>query len=730
VIPRIPKLTCNFNETDRPETLGADFGYDMGQQYEPNDPDAGEATKDWFRKNRVPRGFKSAAGHCAHNVVARFRKEFDEHPEMRALIKDENENLIRTGTGPETPEGQPLKPGSKSWGMWGQLCVSNPETVKLVTRWAQERLDQNPTADMIGAGPDDGGEWCLCPECAKLGDCGNQSFYLANEVAKAVQKSHPGKLVGLLAYNWHCDPPDFPLEPNVYVELTTALLINTKYGFERLAELWPTKVKYFGLYDYWAVYDWTRDNLPSGRIGSTRYVAENVAGFVRSGVACMRAENGNSWGPQGIGQYLAARVLWNSSAHIEALKKEFYGKAFGPASQAMKSYYERIDMGNKPLVGASFYRACLDDLDAAEKAAAGRPDVLARIKMLKEYNVYVYLLGRKNDMDQDREARKRYALETLRWNYRIRNTYMTFWTFFAGFTSAQWAKEFNEPTWNWYEMREKRDQIPYRDPRPITKEELAERFKEMKTYYGDIPKITEVTFSNRLVAPPVRQPEKPVQNPGIQASMHRGYDLALVSPDGGPLRFSMTHGNVYPNSPKGSYVLEDMAGKEIGRGEVSHGKSRIELQVPKAGVYLFRYDDHGGGSNLTPDPGLRSAFLLARGHAYSLSGGWNVWVYVPKGTKEIQFYARGGGGGVIGFGRPDGTWVGEETAPVKSNDKRYMKADGSFKVIPVPRGMDGKAWRLLYSPGGIYFFNIPNLLWFRPDAMILPKEVVKKDRLD
>jgi hypothetical protein len=195
VVPRRSKLTFNVNETDRPEVLGADFGYDLGQQYEKQDPDAGEATKNWFRKNRVPRGFKSAAGHCAHNVVSRFWKEFEAHPEYRALIKDEEGKLLRTGTGPETPKEQPLKLGSKSWGMWGQLCASNPETVKLVTHYAQEWLDQNPAADMVGVGPDDGGEWCLCPECAKLGDRGNQAFYLANQVAKAVQKSHPGALV-------------------------------------------------------------------------------------------------------------------------------------------------------------------------------------------------------------------------------------------------------------------------------------------------------------------------------------------------------------------------------------------------------------------------------------------------------------------------------------------------------------------------------------------------------
>ena len=37
---------------------------------------------------------------------------------------------------------------------------------------------------------------------------------------------------------------------------------------------------------------------------------------------------------------------------------------------------------------------------------------------------------------------------------------MTFWTFFAAFTTKQWAAEFNEPSWNWHEMGEKQAMKP------------------------------------------------------------------------------------------------------------------------------------------------------------------------------------------------------------------------------------------------------------------------------
>lgn len=725
IVPKIDKLTFNINETDRPEVLGMHFGYDLGQQYEKDDPDAGEATKAWYRRNRLAMGFRSAAGHCAHVIVSRFRKEFEAHPEYRALIEDKDGKRFRTGT--------QFSPTDPRW-QWGQLCVSNPEVVKLACQYADEYFDKNPNAEMVGIGPDDGGGWCLCSECAKLGDYGNQAFYLANQVAKHIQKTHPGKLVGLLAYNWHADPPDFPLEPNVYVELTTTLILNTKYGFDKLLELWPKKCNYVGLYDYWAVYDWTRDNMPSGRTGNLKYVAEKIPSYIKHGIVCMRAESGNSWGSQGLGYYLAIHLMWNTSADVEALKNDFYQKAFGPAAKEMKAYYELTDLGNKPLVGPTFYRMCCDYLEAAEKAAAGHPDVLARIEQLKQYNVYVYLLNKERDTALPPEERKKWAFETLKWNYRIRNTYMTFWSFFAGMTTAQWAKEFNEPTWNWYDnywVQRKPEQIPYRDPKPITPEETARWFQQMKRDFGTVPKVTAVNFSKNLVAPEwVSDSSNPPRNNKV--IFHGPFTMVLASMKGEPLRFSMNHGTMYPKNPPGDYVLTDMSGKEIARGTIPicpQTPTEIELKVPSAGVYYFKFDDHGGGTAFMPAQGLRAAFVPEGPRGYTLL--WNTWFYVPKGTTEIQFAASCGG---IRFGikDPDGKWVecNRPNLPAGSSGLNF-RADGYYYTIPVPKGMDGRMWGMSMAQCGFHmrFFNIPTIFCLSSDGPIIPEEVAKMDGL-
>jgi hypothetical protein len=58
----------------------------------------------------------------------------------------------------------------------------------------------------------DGGGQCECENCKKLGSISDRVFGLANEVARAVAKSYPGKMVGLYAYNEHSEPPSFKLE--------------------------------------------------------------------------------------------------------------------------------------------------------------------------------------------------------------------------------------------------------------------------------------------------------------------------------------------------------------------------------------------------------------------------------------------------------------------------------------------------------------------------------------
>jgi hypothetical protein len=723
VVPRTATVRFDINETDRPEVLARSFGYPRGDHFEKTDPPAGEALYAWWRHNRVGKSFQASVGHCYHEIVGRFQTEFEAHPEYRALPE---KGAQRSGEG---------KTG-KEFSRWGQLCISNPRVIELAIQYANEYFNKHPDADMVGVGPDDGGGYCVCDECVKkFGDPGIQAFYLANQVAKALQESHPGKLAGLLAYNWHCDPPPFRLEPNVYVELTTAMLLNTKYGFDELLNLWPAKCRHFGLYDYWAVYDWIRDRLPSGRTGDLGYVGGRVPFYMKHGICALNAESGTSWGSQGLGYYLASRVLWNSSADIEALKNDFYEKAFGPAALAMKTYYERVDKANHPLVGPSFYRQCLDDLEAAGKAAAGQPDVMARIELLKEYHVFVYLKGRVAAAGLAAEEKKTRALEMLRWNYLVRNTYMTFWDFFCGQTTVQLADEFNEPSWKWYAMRNtgKADEIPYRDTRAAAADETGAWFEKMKVAYGEALSVADVPFSSCLVAPTnLPAPTKP-RKP-LLFRLQGPYCLALASRQGEPLHFTIQHGTIYQKMADGKYVLSDCRGQTISEGRMPHGTNSLALRVPAPGVYLFRYDDCEAGSALTLPDTMRAAFVLERGSRLPVYNQSSFCFYVPQGTRTIQLYVSRKE--PIGICQPDGEWVGEDLgkrnvyAGYGRNAPRSIEGNGAYRSIPVPPGMDGKLWTAAnWINGSFHFFNLPNLLLVSADSILLPEDVARREEL-
>ena len=93
-----------------------------------------------------------------------------------------------------------------------------------------------------------------------------------------------------------------------------------------------------------------------------------------------------------------------------------------------------------------------------------------------------------------------------------------------------------------------------------------------------------------------------------------------------------------------------------------------------------------------------------------------MYFYVPKGTKQISYYWRGGPHKLLG---PDGKVV------------REVATSGEFVTVPVPEGADGKPWSFTQlALGHLWFFNLPNQLAGSPDALLVPKEVAREDGLE
>ncbi|MCX7047858.1 MAG: DUF4838 domain-containing protein [Candidatus Sumerlaeota bacterium] len=687
VIPAQKTLNVSFDEADRPRILARRIWYGYGAFSDKGHPAGGSAQKDyqaWAQHNRMAGSFTVHAGHAWQTIIATNKKTFDDHPEYRALVKG-----VRKGE---------------------QLCVSQPEVRRLAAKWALDFFEKNPDREMVSLECSDGDGQCECEACAKRGSVSNRVFGLANEAAKAVAAKYPGKMVGCLAYNQHSEPPDFPLEPNVYVQLTAGF-IRGACSFDELAGMWPKKCRNMGFYEYFSVWLWDFDKLPGGKGANIPRIREAVQRYAKLGATSMDAESGNNWGVHGLGYYVANKLMWNPDADVDALLADFYVKAFGPGAQAMRRYYERWAPENSPLMSRGLIGELFRDVDEAARLAKDLPDVLARLDHLKHYLRYNHLRWLL-DHEKDKTKQKELTAAILAFAYRTRYEYMTHWAAMRQAFAGDAAKKFDEPVWNVNDKTPK----PWMIEQPVTREETAQWFREGLDYFQPTP-AQEIKFAyNDLVAAPFAD-AKPST---LTQSFQRAEKYALASVKGEPLEVEITVGLIawYRDRPDAKWTLKDAKENLIaeGRQKLDGESHKLTMSVPRAGVYYFECEDAAAGWRINVAPGRPASWLAKRGIRIVPLGQFpEQFFYVPRGTRQLQFFYTGTPCKILG---PDRKVIAE----VKTNDE--------IVSVPVPEGADGQVWSL--SPRShtqLWFFNAPNLLAASPSALLLPRELAKKDAL-
>lgn len=685
IVPKLDRIHVDFEEADRPRILARRiwWGYGFFDRRE------GRCQADyqaWARHNRMAESFSTYTGHAWQSIIGENKAIFDEHPEYLALVDGERR-------GP-------------------QMCVSNPAVRKLATQWALKRLEARPDLDMVSMETSDGAHHCECEHCRKLGSVSDRAFGLANEVARVVTRKHPGKMVGMLAYNDHCEPPSFELEPNVYVQ-STAGFVRGRYTFDELLKLWPQKTANIGFYEYFSVWLWDFDQLPGGRANHIAEVARRIRNYAEAGATSVSCESGNNWGLHGRGYYVANRLMWNPEENVDALLADFYQTAFGPAAEPVRRFYERFDGGAEPLMSEHLLGLGFRDIQKASQLAADRPDVLARLDHLKQYLHYVRVRWDLTHLPRDaKEARKALALDGLTWCYRTRYSYMNHWAAMWQSWTRQAADEFNEPSWSFRTPGEH----PWQVNEPVTHTETERVFlADLKRFQPQ--DVTEIEYSAELVAAGLENhhPQK-VRTLPLLHRFQRGMQYVAVSRTGEPLRFRITTGVIkhYRDRADGRWQVSDAAGTELASGKLPQdGETHdIEVKVPQAGTYRIEYNDQGAGWGIEADDDVAISLEIQRGRRILHLGQFRqpVFFHVPAGTKQLTMFWEGGNLKPR-VHRPDGEIV------------REIDANGSYVTIDIPAGMDGQAWHFTrFAPQRIWFANAPNYLAASPAALVLPRD--------
>jgi hypothetical protein len=692
IIPDKKNLNCTLNEIRRPWMLSRSFSFTrMSMKFEKEDPYQREVFTKWKKANQVGESINVRAAHAWNQIPIAFRAKgypykqiFKDHPEYFALVK-----------GKRKPD---------------QFCVSNKDLQALVIDYANKYFEYYPTETMVSMETADNMDCCTCEECIRLGAIGNQPFYLANIVAKELQKTHPGKLVGLLAYSWHSEPPPFKLEPNILVQLTDGFN-SSKYSFDELLVQWKKTGVRLGVYEYWSYWQMDYCLMPGrGPHNALDDLKPHMKKLYDSGIRTHTAESANSWGVHGLGYLVGHQLMWNPDADVDAFKKDFYQNAFGPSASVMEKYYECLNLSNNPFKVIAMLRECSEYLQEAVKLAKNNPQVLARLDELRANMVYNYI-GSNYNLEKDPEQKKKLALDWFTWAYRMRNTYMIDWATFRAANgnpeaNRSFSKDFNEPSWYYRTTKDN----PWRNKKPIEVAELDKYMQEMLQKWGKAPTVKKEIYSDQYVLVNTEAKGKVHANPSFTGKITH----ILASLKGEPLKFDIeVRESLHIKRQPGKYWLESLDNKLIKYAELPEGITHVELKVPGPGLYKFSCKRGGAGWNIKIPESLPSALIFSRDKDVRTNYA-KRYFYVPKESKKIVLYVQSGS---IDIKDPDG--------------KRQLKCsvNGNFVEIDVPENFAGKVWSIAGKLRNAWFLNMPTILSNNPSTIILPEELAKKDGL-
>ena len=507
--------------------------------------------------------------------------------------------------------------------------------------------------------------------------------------------------MGLYAYNYHSPPPGIRSHPQVVVSVATAFL-KGGLSLEEIIDGWSKQGATLGIREYYSVNTWDRDMPGAARGSNLDYLERTIPEFHRRGARFMSAESSDNWGPNGLGYYLAARMLWNveEAQDMEALVDDFLRRSFGPAREPMADYYRQLD-GSKPhLVFDDQLGRMFRALGEARRLA-DTPQVHARIDDLALYARYVDLYHRYTLSEgKSRQA----AFEQLIGHaYRMRQT-MLVHTKALYRDLAQRDKTVAIPPdahWNVPEGKN-----PWKSSQPFSEAELASFLEEGIRHY----RLTELDFqpveySSDLVPSSglnLSQVDAGEQGPG--RNEQNFFTFVEEAPatielriTGGLITHYRNRGNVRvqlwkiggasQSGERETLVAED-------RSVPPDGAARtVKLAADQAGLHKIVVRDGGDRTEVAwPDGQPMTVASTLDAPMNDHYADWTLCFYVPRGTRVIGFH--GGGRGEIhdSAGRP------------------VFSLDGcppNFYRVAVPEGQDGKLWQVRRGRGPVRLLTVP-----------------------
>ncbi len=256
---------------------------------------------------------------------------FDKHPEYFSLVKGKRRK-DRT-----------------------QLCLTNPDVLRIVTSNVLERIRKDPGAKFYGVSQNDWYNYCECEKCAAI-DAEEESHAgtmvrFVNAIAEAVEKAFPDAVIETLAYQYTRKPPKKTrLRRNVVPCLCsiecdfTRPIPESPYAEDKafMKDIcgWKTQTDQLYLWDY--VTEFQNFTLPFPNVYALK---GNLQFFRDNNVKEMFAEGAQLGRHAEFAElkgWLLAKLMWNPELDVKPLIDDFFAGYYGNAAPFIREYFEEM----------------------------------------------------------------------------------------------------------------------------------------------------------------------------------------------------------------------------------------------------------------------------------------------------------------------------------------------------------------------------------------------------
>ena len=265
---------------------------------------------------------------------------FDEHPEYYSLF-----------------EGKRIPSGNDPTVIEGQLCLTNPDVLKIVTNNVLEKLRKEPNRRIVDVSQNDNARYCQCENCARVdaeeGSQAGTMIRFANAVAESVEKEFPNVLIQTFAYQYSRKAPKITkARHNVLVRYCTIeacfrhalndpnCKVNSGVFYSELTE-WQKMADKLSIWDYICNYRCFVAPFPN-----LISLKENARFFADCHAFHLFEEDLQSTHSSAYGDlraYLVGKLMWNPymsdeeyATHIVEFLKAYYGDGWKAVAEYIR----------------------------------------------------------------------------------------------------------------------------------------------------------------------------------------------------------------------------------------------------------------------------------------------------------------------------------------------------------------------------------------------------------